>query len=102
VAEVGSTWYGPAWQRAHVNTACKLLLLERAFSGWGAIRATLKTAARDAASRAAIERLGARFEGVRRAHHLTVDGTVRDSACFSVLAAEWPAARARLRARLGR
>ena len=100
VAEIGSTWYGPAWQRTHVNTVCKLLLLRHAFEQWQAIRVTLKTDARNARSRAAIERIGGQFEGVRRAHVPATDGTVRDSAYFSIIAAEWPAVRDRLEARL--
>ena len=102
VAEIGSTWYAPWAQRSHVNTACKLLLLGHAFEGWGSIRVTLKTDARNLRSRAAIERAGGQFEGIRRAHVVATDGTVRDSAYYSVVAAEWPAVRDRLRARLGR
>jgi RimJ/RimL family protein N-acetyltransferase len=100
VAEIGSTWYAPWAQRTHVNSASKLLLLRHAFEAWQAIRVTLKTDARNARSRAAIERIGGQFEGIRRAHVPATDGTVRDSAYFSILAAEWPAARGRLEARL--
>ncbi len=96
VAEIGSTWYAPWAQRTHVNTACKLLLLRHAFGTWGCLRVTLKTDARNKASRAAIERIGARFEGIRRAHVPATDGTIRDSAYFSVLAGEWPAVHERL------
>jgi RimJ/RimL family protein N-acetyltransferase len=102
VAEIGGTWYAPWAQRTHVNTACKLLMLGHAFDEWKAIRVTLKTDARNARSRAAIERIGGQFEGVRRAHHPTTDGTIRDSAYFSIIAGEWPAARARLERRLSR
>jgi RimJ/RimL family protein N-acetyltransferase len=100
VAEIGSTWYGPAWQRTSVNTACKLLLLRHAFDAWGTSRVTLKTDARNARSRAAIERIGGQFEGIRRVHVPATDGTMRDSAYFSIIAAEWPAIRERLEARL--
>jgi RimJ/RimL family protein N-acetyltransferase len=100
VAEIGATWYGPTWQRTHVNTACKLLLLRHAFQEWGAIRVTLKTDARNARSRAAIERIGGRLEGIRRAHTPATDGTIRDSAYFSVTAAEWPPVREHLEQRL--
>ena len=100
VAEIGSTWYAPWAQRTHVNTACKLLLLRHAFEEWQAIRVTLKTDARNARSRAAIERIGGQFEGVRRAHVPATDGTVRDSAYYSIIAAEWPAVHGRLQARL--
>lgn len=102
VAEIGSTWYAAAYQRTGVNTECKLLMLRHAFETWRATRVTLKTDARNKASRAAIERLGARFEGVRRAHGPAQDGIVRDTACFSVIAAEWPAVRDRLQRRLSR
>lgn len=97
VAEIGSTWYAASAQRTVVNSACKLLLLTKAFEDWRCLRVTLKTDARNRASRAGIERLGARFEGVRRAHTTASDLTVRDSAYYSVLAAEWPAVRDRLR-----
>jgi N-acetyltransferase len=100
VAEIGSTWYASWAQRTHVNTACKLLLLRHAFEVWRSERVTLKTDARNARSRAAIERIGGQFEGVRRVHHPTVDGTIRDSAYFSVIASEWPSARERLERRL--
>jgi RimJ/RimL family protein N-acetyltransferase len=96
VAEIGSTWYAASAQRTAVNSACKLLLLSRAFDDWGCLRVTLKTDARNRASRAGIERLGALFEGGRRAHTTASDGTVRDSAYYSILAAEWPAVRDRL------
>jgi RimJ/RimL family protein N-acetyltransferase len=102
VAEIGATWYAPWAQRTHVNTACKLLMLRHAFQEWGCERVTLKTDARNARSRAAIERIGAQFEGIRRVHVPATDGTIRSSAYFSVIAAEWPAVRARLEQRLGR
>lgn len=100
VAEIGSTWYGIRWQRTGVNTECKLLMLAHAFGTWRVRRVTLKTDARNKASRAAIDRLGARFEGVRRAHGPAPDGTVRDTAYFSILAEEWPGVRDGLRRRL--
>jgi RimJ/RimL family protein N-acetyltransferase len=96
VAEIGSTWYAPWAQRTHVNTACKLLLLGHAFDVWGSLRVSLKTDARNARSRAAIERIGGQFEGIRRVHVMAADGTARDSAYFSIIAAEWPAVRDRL------
>ena len=100
VAEIGSTWYGPSAQRTPVNTETKLLLLTHAFEVWQVLRVTLKTDARNAASRSAIERIGGRFEGVRRAHTMATDGTVRDSAYYSIVAAEWFPVRANLVARL--
>lgn len=100
VAEIGSTWYAAAYQRTGVNTECKLLMLRHAFETWRVARVTLKTDARNKASRAAIDRLGAQFEGVRRAHGPAQDGTLRDTAYFSIIAAEWPAIRDRLQRRL--
>ena len=101
VAEIGSTWYCASAQRTAVNTETKLLLLTHAFEVWDVLRVTLKTDARNAASRAAIERVGGRFEGVRRAHTMATDGTVRDTAYFSIVAAEWSGVRAGLVGRLG-
>ena len=98
--EIGSTWYAASAQRTPLNTEAKLLLLGHAFDVWRVLRVTLKTDARNQRSRAAIERLGASFEGVRRAHTIASDGTVRDSAYFSIVSAEWPAVRNGLRRRL--
>ncbi|WP_456843874.1 GNAT family N-acetyltransferase [Cellulomonas sp. P5_C6] len=100
VAEIGSTWYAASAQRTAVNTEAKLLLLTHAFETWRTLRVTLKTDARNAASRAAIERIGGRFEGVRRVHTVATDGGLRDTAYFSIVAAEWFTVRAALVARL--
>ncbi|WP_276356065.1 GNAT family N-acetyltransferase [Cohnella caldifontis] len=100
VAEIGSTWYSASFQRTGVNTECKLLLLTHAFETWKTIRVTLKTDARNLRSRTAIQRLGAVFEGIRRAHVPASDGGIRDTAYFSILAEEWPAVRANLQDRL--
>jgi len=94
--EIGWTWIGREWQRTAVNGECKRLLLTHAFEELGALRVQLKTDARNQASQRAIERLGAVREGVLRAHMVLHDGFVRDSVMYSVTAAEWPAARARL------
>ncbi len=102
VAEIGSTWYAASAQRSGVNAECKLLMLTRAFDVWHALRVTLKTDARNKASRGAIERLGAREDGVLRAHGPASDGTIRDTAYYSVLAAEWPEVRSELTRRLAR
>jgi N-acetyltransferase len=99
-AEVGSTWLAASAQRTAINTEAKLLMFTHAFETWGVLRVTLKTDARNARSRRAIERVGGRFEGIRRAHCRAVDGTVRDSAYYSILAEEWPKVRAGLRAML--
>lgn len=98
--EIGSTWYAPSAQRTVVNTECKFLLLEHAFQVWGSRRICFKTDARNEASRRAIQRIGGQFEGIRRRHVAAVDGTIRDSAYFSILAEEWPAVRARFAALL--
>jgi RimJ/RimL family protein N-acetyltransferase len=102
VAEIGSTWYAPSVQRTGVNTECKLLMLTHAFESWNAIRVTLKTDARNMRSRSAIHRLGAAFEGVRRAHAPASEGGIRDTAYYSILANEWPEVRANLLERLER
>jgi RimJ/RimL family protein N-acetyltransferase len=100
VVEIGFTWYAERAQRTPLNTQAKLLLCTHAFETWRVRRVMWKTDARNARSRAAIERLGARLDGILRAHRPASDGGVRDSAFYSMLAAEWPAARARLAARL--
>jgi RimJ/RimL family protein N-acetyltransferase len=98
--EIGSTWLTPAAQRTAINTEAKLLMLSHAFEVWGCHRVTLKTDARNRRSRAAIERLGARLDGLVRAHFPAVDGGIRDTALYSILAAEWPEVKAGLLARL--
>lgn len=100
VAEIGSTWLAPSAQRTGCNAEAKLLMLGHAFDTWGVLRVTLKTDARNARSRRAIERIGGRFEGVRRAHARAVDGSVRDTAYYSIVAAEWPEVSKALRARV--
>jgi hypothetical protein len=100
VAEIGSTWLAASVQRTSVNTETKLLMLDHAFAAWSALRVCMKSDVRNARSRAAIERLGARFEGIRRAHMLATDGTARDTAYYSIVREEWPGVRAGLIARL--
>jgi RimJ/RimL family protein N-acetyltransferase len=100
--EVGHTWLGASHRRTAANTEAKRLLLEHAFGDLGAIRVQLKCDARNARSRAAIERIGARPEGVLRHWLLLPDGHRRDTAFFSILEEEWPAVRDRLDARLAR
>lgn len=94
--EIGYTWLGRRVWRTRVNTECKYLLLRHAFETLGAIRVQLKTDSRNARSRAAMERMGARFEGILRNHMLVRGGFVRDSAYYSVLDTEWPGVKARL------
>jgi RimJ/RimL family protein N-acetyltransferase len=101
--EIGSTWYGAPWRGTFVNPAAKLLLLEHAFDALGATRVQLKTDARNEQSRRAIAGVGATFEGVLRKHSRRADGPgLRDVAMFSITDEEWPAARARLEARVAR
>lgn len=100
--EIGWTWVAPAWQRTAVNTECKYLLLSHAFELLGADRVELKTDARNAASRAAILRIGAVQEGILRHHMVAAGGRVRDTVYFSILANEWPNVKAGLERKLGR
>ena len=100
--EIGYTWYGKSHQRSHVNTACKLLLLEHAFDTLGAAVVGWRTDNYNFASQRAIERLGAKRDGVLRHHALRRDGTVRDTVMYSVIAGEWPEVRAHLTYQLKR
>jgi RimJ/RimL family protein N-acetyltransferase len=102
VVEIGSTWLSASAQRTRANTEAKLLMLTHAFETWRVHRVTFKTDARNERSRRAIERLGATFEGIRRAHVVAYDGTIRNSAYFSIIAAEWPDVKQRLDALLDR
>lgn len=99
--EIGWTWYAPSLWASEVNPTCKLLLLGHAFDDLGAERVTLKTDGRNTRSQAAIRKLGATYDGTLRHQRRRPDGTVRDAAFFSILAAEWPAVRAGLLTRLG-
>lgn len=100
--EIGYTWYARSAQRSHVNTACKLLLMAHAFDTLGCGVVGLRTDILNLRSQAAIEALGAHRDGVIRHHAARRDGSVRDTVMYSILAAEWPAVRARLEARLAR
>ena len=99
--EIGWTWIGKRWWRTGANVETKLLLLGHAFDVLGCERVELKTDARNARSRAAMEALPAQFEGIHRRHMRTADGW-RDTAWYSVIAPEWPDVRAALRRRLAR
>jgi N-acetyltransferase len=88
---IGYTWLAASAQRTACNTEAKLLMLSHAFETWQVHRVAFRIDARNDRSRAAVERLGAKFEGVRRAERIGADGKVRDSAFYSILAAEWPA-----------
>ena len=100
--EIGWTWYAKRWQKSHVNTACKLLLLEHAFEGLGCKVVGLRTDNFNFNSQRAIEALGAKKDGVIRHHWPRRDGTVRDTVMYSMLAAEWPDAKRHLELRLRR
>jgi N-acetyltransferase len=92
---IGYTWLAACAQRTACNRAAKLLMLSHAFEAWEVHRVAFRIDSRNERSRSAIERLGARFSGIRRAERLGADGTVRDSAFYSILAAEWPAVKQR-------
>jgi RimJ/RimL family protein N-acetyltransferase len=100
--EIGWTWLAADAQRTPINTEAKLLMLSHAFDHWRVHRVSLMTDARNQRSRSAIMRLGARFDGVLRGDRAATDGTIRDTAAFSILESEWPAVRSTLQARLGR
>lgn len=94
--EIGRTWLGAPYRRTPINTECKYLLLRHAFEELGAFRVQLKTDGRNERSQRAIERIGAKKEGVLRSHMRLPDGYVRDSVIYSVIAREWPETKAHL------
>jgi RimJ/RimL family protein N-acetyltransferase len=98
--EIGWTWVATAFQRTGANREAKLLQLTHAFETLEANRVEFKTHAKNERSRAALAGIGATFEGVLRGHMIMPDGSLRDSAYFSVLADEWPAVKAGLQAKL--
>ncbi|MCM3502938.1 GNAT family N-acetyltransferase [Microbacterium sp. P26] len=98
--EIGTTWYGRAFQGGPTNPAAKLLLLTHAFEAWGVNRVALRCDARNERSARAIERLGATREGRLRQHRIAPDGSVADTLYFSILRDEWPTVRAGLEERL--
>ncbi|MGE3073166.1 MAG: GNAT family N-acetyltransferase [Dehalococcoidia bacterium] len=100
--EIGWTWLATSAQRTRANTEAKWMMLRHAFDTWGVRVVRLNTDRRNERSRAAIERIGGRLDGVIRANRMGSDGNVRDSACYSIIESEWPAADAALRARLAR
>lgn len=100
--EIGYTWYAQSWQRTHVNTTCKLLLLQHAFETLGCQVVGLRTDNFNFASQRAIEALGAKKDGVLRHHHPRRDGSARDSVMYSILGGEWPDVRRNLELRLAR
>lgn len=98
--EIGFTFIAASWQRSHINTEAKWLMLRHAFETWGCNRVELLTDFTNTRSRTAIARIGAREEGVLRKHMVMRGGRLRDSVIFSITADEWPAVRAALEARL--
>jgi N-acetyltransferase len=94
--EIGSTWYAARVQRTPLNTQCKRLLLAHAFEALQCIAVEFRTHRLNTQSRRAIERLGAQLDGILRAHLVASDGTLRDTAVYSITAAEWPAVRSHL------
>jgi len=100
--EIGGTWYGTEFQRSAVNTECKYLLLTHAFETLGCIRVQLKTDLRNERSQKAIERIGAKKEGVLRNHMILPDGRYRDSVFFSILDTEWHDVKKRLEEMMAR
>ena len=100
--EIGWTWYAKSWQKSHVNTACKLLLLAHAFDALECKVVGLRTDNFNFNSQRAIEALGAKKDGVLRHHWPRRDGTVRDSVMYSILATEWPDVKRHLALRLAR
>ncbi len=94
--EIGYTWYRQSVQRSHVNTTCKLLMMGHAFDTLGCSVVGWRTDNYNFASQQAIERLGAKKDGVIRGHALRRDGTIRDTVMYSMRAGEWPEARAQL------
>ena len=94
--EIGYTWYAKSVQRSHVNTTCKLLMMTHAFEALGCRVVGWRTDNFNFASQTAIERLGARKDGVIRGHALRRDGTIRDTVMYSLTQGEWPETRAQL------
>lgn len=99
---IGYTWYAKRWQKSHLNTACKRLLLEHAFETLQCVAVAFHTDEQNEESQRAIERLGAQREGVLRAHKRRTDGSLRNTVCFSIVAEEWPNVSSWLGLRLSR
>jgi N-acetyltransferase len=100
-AEIGWTWIGRKWQRTFVNTEAKFLMLRYAFEVWKCVRVELKTDVLNEKSRKAVERLGAKQEGVLRKHIITDSGRFRDTVYYSILDDEWIAVKTNLEVKLG-
>ena len=98
--EIGTTWIAKSWQRSFVNTHAKFLMLRHAFESLGCIAVELRTHRLNDQSRAAIERLGARLDGILRQHMIMPDGHIRDTAVYSITRNEWPTVKAGLEKRM--
>ncbi|MEZ5984287.1 MAG: GNAT family protein [Parvularculaceae bacterium] len=100
--EIGSTWYAARAQRTSLNTECKLMLLTHAFEKLDCIAVEFRTSFFNQQSRRAIERLGAKLDGVLRSHIRHTDGSLRDTCVYSIIASEWPTVRSHLAYQLSR
>jgi RimJ/RimL family protein N-acetyltransferase len=100
--EIGTTWIGKSFQRTAINTEAKYLMLRHAFETLSCIAVDLRTHEKNHQSRAAIERLGAKLDGILRNHRILPDGSLRNTASYSIIDTEWPALKAKLEARLGK
>ncbi|MGA8428863.1 MAG: GNAT family protein [Candidatus Sulfotelmatobacter sp.] len=100
--EIGYTWFSQLAIRTSANSEAKLLMLAHAFESWDMLRVCFHTDVRNLRSRAALERIGCQFEGILRAHRMAADYIPRDSARYSIIAAEWPTAKQRLIERMNR
>ena len=100
-AEIGWTWVGRAFQRSHVNTEAKYLMLRHAFETWGCVRVELKTNVLNRKSRDAMLRIGAKEEGILRKHATSDLGVARDTVYYSITDDEWPGVKARLETKIG-
>ena len=100
--EIGSTWYAQSTQRSALNTECKRMLLGHAFEDLGCIAVEFRTHRLNTTSRRAIERLGAQLDGILRSHQVMANGALRDTAVYSITAAEWPTVKTHLDFQLSR
>jgi RimJ/RimL family protein N-acetyltransferase len=100
--EIGSTWYAQRVQRTALNSACKWMLMTHAFETLGCIAVEFRTSSFNHQSRRAIERLGAKLDGILRNHQYHSDGTLRDTCVYSILGSEWPAVKTHLRFQVDR
>ena len=99
-AMLGYTWYASSVRRTPINSECKLLLLRNIFESHGAIAIEFRTHYFNQASRAAIERLGAKQDGILRSHQIMKDGSLRDTVIYSIISSEWPAVKSNLLSKL--